>query len=87
MAGTVARKSVFPNPPEREHVAEWNYLQTFKPFTSDLMLAPERVRYTSGLSCRPAQSRSAARILSTISSTVNRPSTTNASCGRSNVAS
>lgn len=45
MAGTVARKSVFPNAPEREHVAEWNYLQTFKPFTSDLMLSPERVRY------------------------------------------
>ena len=40
-----ARKSVFPNAPEREHVAEWNYLQTFKPFTSDLMLSPERVRY------------------------------------------
>jgi NitT/TauT family transport system substrate-binding protein len=40
-----ARKSVFPNAPEREHVAEWNYLQTFKPFASDLMLSPERVRY------------------------------------------
>lgn len=40
-----ARKSVFPNAPEREHLGEWNYLQTFKPFASDLMLSPERVRY------------------------------------------
>jgi NitT/TauT family transport system substrate-binding protein len=40
-----ARKSVFPNAPEREHVGEWSYLQTVKPFASDLMLSPERVRY------------------------------------------
>ena len=40
-----ARKSVFPNAPEREHLAEWKYLQTFKPFAPDLMLSPERVRY------------------------------------------
>jgi hypothetical protein len=37
--------SVFPNASEREHLGEWNYLQTFKPFASDLMLSPERVRY------------------------------------------
>jgi NitT/TauT family transport system substrate-binding protein len=40
-----ARKAVFPDAPAREHVAEWNYLQTYKPFASDLMLSPERVRY------------------------------------------
>jgi NitT/TauT family transport system substrate-binding protein len=40
-----ARRSVFPNAPEREHLGEWNYLQTFKPFASDPMVSPERVRY------------------------------------------
>ena len=40
-----ARRAVFPNAPEREHLAEWNSLQKFKPFASDLMLSPERVRY------------------------------------------
>ncbi|HKB09770.1 MAG TPA: ABC transporter substrate-binding protein [Vicinamibacterales bacterium] len=40
-----ARKAVFPNAAEREHLGEWTYLQTFKPFATDLMLSPERVRY------------------------------------------
>jgi NMT1/THI5 like protein len=40
-----ARKAVFPDAPEREHQGEWNYLQTFKPFATDLMLSPERARY------------------------------------------
>jgi len=40
-----ARKAVFPDAPEREHLGEWNYLQTYKPFAADLMLSPERVRY------------------------------------------
>ena len=40
-----ARKAVFPNAPDREHLAEWNYLQTYKPFASDLTLSPERVRH------------------------------------------
>ena len=34
-----------PGRAEREHLGEWNYLQTFKPFAADLMLSPERVRY------------------------------------------
>jgi ABC-type nitrate/sulfonate/bicarbonate transport system substrate-binding protein len=40
-----ARRSIFPNSPEREHLAEWKFLQTFKPFSLDLMLSPERIRY------------------------------------------
>ena len=40
-----ARKAVFPNAPDREHLSEWNYLQTYKPFASDLTLSPERVRH------------------------------------------
>ena len=40
-----ARKTVFPNAPEREHLKEWNFLQTAKPFAKDLILSPERVRY------------------------------------------
>jgi ABC-type nitrate/sulfonate/bicarbonate transport system substrate-binding protein len=40
-----ARKAVFPNAQEREHLAEWTYLQTYKPFASDLALSPERVQY------------------------------------------
>jgi hypothetical protein len=40
-----ARKTVFPNAPEREHMNEWNWLQATKPFATDLLLSPERVRY------------------------------------------
>ena len=40
-----ARRAVFPSAPEREHLGEWNYLQTYKPFATDLLLSAERVRY------------------------------------------
>jgi ABC-type nitrate/sulfonate/bicarbonate transport system substrate-binding protein len=40
-----AHRTVFPNVPEREHLAEWNFLLTARPFSTDLMLSPERVRY------------------------------------------
>ena len=40
-----ARKTVLPNVPEREHLAEWNFLQSAKPFSTDLLLSPERIRY------------------------------------------
>lgn len=40
-----ARKAVFPNAPAKEHLAEWNYLQTYQPFASDLTLSPERIDY------------------------------------------
>jgi ABC-type nitrate/sulfonate/bicarbonate transport system substrate-binding protein len=40
-----ARKSVFPSASEREHLGEWNWLQKYRPFATDLMLSPERVRY------------------------------------------
>jgi ABC-type nitrate/sulfonate/bicarbonate transport system substrate-binding protein len=40
-----ARKTVFPHAPEREHMNEWNFLQTAKPFATELLLSPERVRY------------------------------------------
>ncbi len=40
-----ASKAVFPTAPEREHVDEWNFLQKVKPFSLDLLLSPERVRY------------------------------------------
>jgi ABC-type nitrate/sulfonate/bicarbonate transport system substrate-binding protein len=40
-----ARKTVFPNAAEREHVGEWNFLQKYKPFATDLMFSAERIRY------------------------------------------
>ena len=40
-----ARKTIFPRAPEREHMNEWNFLQTAKPFATELILSPERVRY------------------------------------------
>src|SRR5262249_16729522 len=40
-----ARKAVFPNAAESEHLGEGAYLQTFKPFAHGLMPSPERVRY------------------------------------------
>ena len=40
-----ARKTIFPRAPEHEHLNEWNFLQTAKPFTTDLILSEERVQY------------------------------------------
>jgi len=40
-----ARTTVFPDAPEHEHLAEWAFLQAYKPFAPDLVLSPERVRY------------------------------------------
>ena len=44
-----ARRSVFPNAPERDHQAQWNYIQTYKPFAVNLTLSPERLRYMQEL--------------------------------------
>lgn len=40
-----AHRTVAANVPEEEHVAEWNFLQAARPFATDLVLSPERVRY------------------------------------------
>ena len=40
-----ARKTLYPNAAEREHLIEWNFLQATKPFATDLILSPERVQY------------------------------------------
>lgn len=47
-----ARRSVFPNAPEREHMAQWSYIQTYRPFAVDLVLSPERLRYVQELNLR-----------------------------------
>ena len=44
-----ARRSVFAVAPESEHQAQWNYIQTYKPFAVDLVLSPERLRYIQEL--------------------------------------
>ena len=44
-----ARRSVFPTAPESDHEAEWNYLQTYKPFAVNLVLTPDRLRYIQEL--------------------------------------
>ena len=40
-----SRRSVFPNVPEIDHEAQWNYIQRYKPFAVDLTLSAERLRY------------------------------------------
>jgi ABC-type nitrate/sulfonate/bicarbonate transport system substrate-binding protein len=40
-----ARRTAFPNAPEREHLSEWNFLQRAKPLALNLEISPERVRY------------------------------------------
>jgi ABC-type nitrate/sulfonate/bicarbonate transport system substrate-binding protein len=40
-----ARRLTFPSAPESDHVAQWNFIQTYKPFAVDLALSPERLRY------------------------------------------
>jgi ABC-type nitrate/sulfonate/bicarbonate transport system substrate-binding protein len=44
-----ARRSVFPTEPESDHEAEWNYIQTYKPFAVNLALTPDRLRYIQEL--------------------------------------
>jgi ABC-type nitrate/sulfonate/bicarbonate transport system substrate-binding protein len=44
-----ARRSVFPSAPQSDHEAEWNYIQTYKPFAVNLALTPDRLRYMQEL--------------------------------------
>jgi ABC-type nitrate/sulfonate/bicarbonate transport system substrate-binding protein len=47
-----ARRTVFPKAPESETQAQWNYVQTYKPYAVDLTLSPERLRYMQELNIR-----------------------------------
>ncbi len=44
-----ARRVVFPTAAGSEHLALWNYIQTYKPFAVTLALTPERLRYMQAL--------------------------------------
>jgi ABC-type nitrate/sulfonate/bicarbonate transport system substrate-binding protein len=44
-----ARKTVFPTAPQLDHDEQWNYIQTWKPYATDLVLSPERIRYMQEL--------------------------------------
>jgi ABC-type nitrate/sulfonate/bicarbonate transport system substrate-binding protein len=44
-----ARHTVFPSAAESDHQAQWNYIQTYKPFAVNLALTPERLRYMQEL--------------------------------------
>ena len=44
-----ARRTVFPRATESDAQAQWNYIQTYKPFAVDLVLSPERLRYMQAL--------------------------------------
>lgn len=47
-----AGRAAFPSATEAEHEAQWNYLQSFKPFAVNLALSPERLRYMQELNVR-----------------------------------
>ena len=42
-------KTVLAGEPEADHLALWNYVQTYKPFAENLVLSPERVQYMQQL--------------------------------------
>jgi ABC-type nitrate/sulfonate/bicarbonate transport system substrate-binding protein len=44
-----ARRTAFTSASESDHEAQWNYIQTYKPFAVDLTLSPERLRYMQQL--------------------------------------
>ena len=44
-----ARHTVFPLASASDQEAQWNYIQTYKPFAVDLVLTPERLRYMQAL--------------------------------------
>ncbi|MFM2289504.1 MAG: hypothetical protein RL684_2647 [Pseudomonadota bacterium] len=52
-----ARRSVFPAAPEREHEAQWNFIQTYRPFASGLLLEPERLLYLQRLNVESGRQR------------------------------
>ncbi len=40
-----ARRSVFPNATEADDLAQWHYIQKYRPYAVDLTLSQERLRY------------------------------------------
>jgi len=44
-----ARRAVFAGASEKDNQAQWNYIQTYKPFAVDLALSLERLRYMQEL--------------------------------------
>ena len=44
-----ARRSVFPSAPEADHLAEWNFIQQYKPFAVNLALTPDRLSHIQNL--------------------------------------
>jgi ABC-type nitrate/sulfonate/bicarbonate transport system substrate-binding protein len=44
-----ARRTAFTAAPESDHEAQWNYIQSYKPFAVNLTLSPERLRYMQEL--------------------------------------
>ena len=47
-----ARRTVFPNAAEADHMAQWNYIQSYHPYAVNLTLAPERLQYMQALNMR-----------------------------------
>ena len=44
-----ARRTVFTSAPDSAHEAEWRFIQTYRPFATDLLLSPERPDYMQSL--------------------------------------
>ena len=44
-----ARAKVLPNSPAREAIAQWNYIQHYKPYATNLLMSEERFRYMQQL--------------------------------------
>jgi hypothetical protein len=47
-----ARRSAFPGSTEADHLAQWTYIQTYRPYAIDLTLSPERLNYMQNLNVR-----------------------------------
>ena len=44
-----ARKTIYPNGTELEGLLQWRFVQTYKPFSTDLVLSEERLNYMQKL--------------------------------------
>jgi ABC-type nitrate/sulfonate/bicarbonate transport system substrate-binding protein len=40
-----ARQSIFPNQQASDHQAEWDFIQSYKPFATDLIITPDRIQF------------------------------------------
>ncbi|WP_260929276.1 ABC transporter substrate-binding protein [Novosphingobium sp. 9] len=53
-----ARRKAFSSASQADHEAEWHFIQTYKPFATDLVIGPDRIEYIQKLNMAFGQQKS-----------------------------